>query len=169
VRRASHRANPGDAPGAATPVRRVTTVDRLLAVGAFAMFVILWVGFAIALRGDHAFLDTSWQWLRGLPVPIQVVVWLVFLPIAVGLWIWESTWPPIVGLLLAGGMVAWTLVAVDGLLRALRPARGDCAATGHSATGVTASSTSTPAWHRDRKRAMATRRGKCRSSPRSPD
>lgn len=120
--RASHRANPGDAPGAATPVRRVTTVDRLLAVGAFAMFVILWVGFAIALRGDHAFLDTSWQWLRGLPVPIQVVVWLVFLPIAVGLWIWESTWPPIVGLLLAGGMVAWTLVAVGGLLRALRPA-----------------------------------------------
>jgi hypothetical protein len=47
---------------------------------------------------------------------------VVFLPIAVGLWIWESTWPPIVGLLLAGGMVAWTLVAVGGLVRALRPA-----------------------------------------------
>lgn len=119
--RTSHSVNPGDAPGVGTPVRRVTRADRLFAVGAFAMFVILWVGFAIALAGDHAFLDTTWHWLRALPTPIQGVIWVVFLPLAVGLWIWESTWPPIVGVLLAGGMVAWTLVAVSGLLRALRP------------------------------------------------
>jgi hypothetical protein len=97
-------------------------MDRLFAIGAFAMFVVLWIGFAIALRGDHGFLDASWQWLRALPMPVQVVVWVVILPIAVGLWAWESTWPPIVGILLAGGMVAWTLVAIAGVVRAFRPA-----------------------------------------------
>ena len=120
--RASHPDRPGHPQGSTRFPRRAGRVDRLFAVGASAMFVVLWVGFAFALRGDRAFLDTSWQWLRGLPAPIQVVVWVVFLPIAVGLWIWESTWPPSVGFLLAGGMVAWTLVAVGGLVRALRPA-----------------------------------------------
>jgi hypothetical protein len=102
--------------------RRPGTADRLFAVGAFAMFVVVWVGFAVGLRGDHAFLDTTWEWLRGLPAPIAVVVWLVFLPIACGLWIWESSWTPLVGSLLAVGMVAWTLVAVAGVRRAFRAA-----------------------------------------------
>lgn len=102
--------------------RRPGTADRLFAVGAFAMFVVVWVGFAVAVQGDRAALDTTWEWLRGLPAPIAVVVWLVFLPIAVGLWIWESSWTPLVGSLLAAGMVAWTLVAVAGLRRAFRAA-----------------------------------------------
>jgi len=96
-------------------------MDKLFAVGAFAMFVVLWAGFALALRGDRGFVDSTWQWLRGLPVPIQPIVWVVILPIAVGLWIYESTWSPTVGLLLAIGMVGWTLVAVAGLVRALWP------------------------------------------------
>lgn len=102
--------------------RRPGTADRLFAGGAFAMFVVVWVGLAVAQRGDHAFLDTTWEWLRGLPAPVAVVVWLVFLPIAVGLWIWESSWTPLVGGLLAVGMVVWTLVAVAGLRRAFRAA-----------------------------------------------
>ena len=107
------------------PIRRAHrpgTADRFFALGAFAMFVVLWVGFAIALRGDHATLDATWDWLRGLPDPIQIVTWVVFLPIAVGLWIWESTWPPLVSVLLGAAMVAWTLVAVAGLVRAFRAA-----------------------------------------------
>lgn len=94
-------------------------MDRAFAVGAFGMFVVLWIGFAIALRGDRGFVDSTWQWLRGLPAPVQVVVWVVILPIAVGMWIYESTWPPTVGVLLVVGMIAWTLVAVAGLVRAL--------------------------------------------------
>lgn len=111
-----------DMPRPGAHARRPGTADRLFAVGAFAMFVVVWIGFAVALCGDHAFLDTTWEWLRGLPAPIAVVVWLVFLPIAVGLWIWESSWTPLVGSLLAVGMVAWTLVAVAGLRRAFRGA-----------------------------------------------
>jgi hypothetical protein len=119
---ASHPTDPRDTHRQGTSSRQPGRADRLFALGAFAMFVVLWVGFAIALRGDHAILDTTWDWLRGLPGPIQIVTWVVFLPIAVGLWIWESTWPPLVGILLACGMIAWTLVAVAGLRRAFRAA-----------------------------------------------
>lgn len=55
-------------------------------------------------------------------MPIEIVVWLVFLPLAVGLWVCESTWSTLAGILLAFGMVVWTLVAVGGLLRAVRGA-----------------------------------------------
>ena len=95
-------------------------MDRAFAIGAFAMFVIVWVGYAIALRGDRGSIDQSWEWLRGLPAPIQVIVWVVILPIAVGMWIFESEWTPTAGVLLGVGMIAWTLVAVAGVVRALR-------------------------------------------------
>jgi hypothetical protein len=95
-------------------------MDVAFAMGAFAMFVIVWVGYAMALRGDRGAIDQGWEWLRGLPAPIQVVVWLVFLPIAVGMWIFESEWPPMAGALLGIGMIAWTLVAVAGVVRAFR-------------------------------------------------
>ena len=119
---ASHPAGRPSAQGLAPSVRKAGRVDLVLAVGAFALFVLLWVGFAVALAGNRGLLDAAWDWLRGLPTPAQVVVWVAILPIAVGLWIWESTWPSIVGFSLAAGMVAWTLVAVAGLARAVRAA-----------------------------------------------
>lgn len=94
-------------------------MDKLFPIGAFAMFVVLWIGFAMSLRGDRGLIDSAWQWLRGLPVPVQPIVWVVILPIAVGLWIYESPWSQTVGLLLALGMVAWTLVAVAALVRVI--------------------------------------------------
>jgi hypothetical protein len=115
---APHRPGPSEDDHPVRRAHRPGIADRLFAIGAFAMFVILWVGFAMALRGNHAILDTTWDWLRGLPDPIQVVTWVIFLPIAVGLWIWESTWPPLLGIPLTVGMIAWTLIAVAGLRRA---------------------------------------------------
>ena len=95
-------------------------MDVAFAIGAFAMFVVVWVGYAIALRGDRGLIDQGWEWLRGLPAAIQVIVWLVYLPIADGMWLFESDWPPTAGALLGVGMFAWTLVAVAGLVRAFR-------------------------------------------------
>lgn len=97
-------------------------MDLAFAVGAFAMFVVLWIGFAFAILGDPRVFDPVWQWLRELPLPAQVVVWLVFLPLAVGLWIWESSWSTVAGILLTFGMIAWTFVAIAGLVRAVRAA-----------------------------------------------
>lgn len=119
---ATHTAGPGSVPSPSRSVRRTGLIDRALAIAIFAMFVVVWVGFAVALRGDGGFLDSSWQWLRELPGLVQVVVWVLILPIAVGLWAWESTWTPFVGLLLVAGMIAWTVVAIAGLTRAFRSA-----------------------------------------------
>jgi len=111
-----------DTTGPATSRRGPGRPSRVFAIGAFAMFVALWIGFAVVVLGDPRSFDPLWQGLRSLPTPIQVIAWVVFLPLAVGLWIWESSWAPIVSLMLACGMIAWTLVAVNGMLRALRPA-----------------------------------------------
>ena len=117
---ASLPAGSQDTQRPARSVRRVGRVDMAFAIGAFAMFVIVWVGYAIALLGDRGFIDQSWEWLRSLPPPVQVIVWVVILPIAVGMWIFQSEWPTLAGVLLGMGMIAWTLVAVAGVVRALR-------------------------------------------------
>ena len=119
---ATHPVSPEGVHGSAKAVRPPRWMDRALSVAVLAMFVVVWVGFALALSGNSGMLDSAWQWLRELPGPIQVVVWVLFLPIAVGLWIWESTWPPLVALLLVAGMIAWTFVAIAGAIRAFRPA-----------------------------------------------
>jgi len=99
---------------------RVGRVAAVLTVGAFAVFVLMWAGFAYALAVDPAVLDDAWAWFQGLQMPLAVVVWIVFLPLVVGLWIWESTWPPLVGLALGLGMLAWTLASVSSTIRLLR-------------------------------------------------
>jgi hypothetical protein len=96
------------------------TVPRVMSSYAVAIFVVLWVGFAIALVVNQEWLDMLWTYVRALPLVAEIIVWIIFLPIMVGLWIWESSWPALVRLLGAGGIVAWTLVAVSSFVRSLR-------------------------------------------------
>ena len=96
------------------------TVPRALSTYAVATFVILWIGFAIALMVDRAWLDLLWRWAQTLPTAARIGVWVVFLPIPVGLWIWESSWAVLVRLLAMGGMVIWTTLAVSSFIRAWR-------------------------------------------------
>jgi hypothetical protein len=58
----------------------------------FGIFLILWFAFGAALIFNQGALDGVWQWLTGVPIILQVILWVVFLPITVGLWIWESDW-----------------------------------------------------------------------------
>ena len=97
-----------------------TTVPRALNFYAIAIFVVLWVGFAIALVVNREWLDILWHFVRELPLVAEIIVWVLFLPITVGLWIWESSWPVLVRLLGAGGIVAWTLLAVSSFVRTVR-------------------------------------------------
>ena len=96
------------------------TVPRVLSTYAIVILAMLWVGFAVALVVDREWLDLLWNWVRGLPSVIEIIVWLVFLPITVGLWIWQSSWPTFVRLLAFAGMVVWTLTAVSSFVRAWR-------------------------------------------------
>jgi len=58
----------------------------------FGVFLILWIAFAAALIFSQESLDGVWEWLTGLPLIAEVVLWIVLLPLVLALWIWESDW-----------------------------------------------------------------------------
>jgi hypothetical protein len=95
-------------------------VSRVLSTYAIAIFVVLWVGFAISLVVNPEWLDLLWNWVRALPAVAEILVWVLFLPIMAGLWIWESSWSALVRLLAFGGIVVWTLLAVSSFVRTVR-------------------------------------------------
>jgi len=96
------------------------TVPRAMTIYANVIFVVLWVGFIIALIMNREYLDVLWNWSQALPLLPKIIVWVMFLPIMVGLWIWESSWPALGRLVGLTGIVAWTLLAVSSFYRVLR-------------------------------------------------
>jgi hypothetical protein len=92
-----------------TTSKENSNMNMIINIGAFAILGILWLGFAAALIFNQALLDTAWQTLRGLPVIVQAVVWLLVLPVAAGLWIWETSWPLWLRLLLVIGLGVVTI------------------------------------------------------------
>ena len=93
---------------------------RVLSVYAIVIFVILWVGFIVALVVNPEWLNMLWDWVRALPLVAEIIVWAAFLPIVVGLWIWTSAGPVLLRLLGAAGIVGWTIVAVYNFIKVLR-------------------------------------------------
>ena len=81
------------------------------------IFVVLWAGFAIIMIVNREWFDILWNTVRGLPLVVEIIVWVLFLPIMVGLWIWESSWPVLVRLLGFAGIVGWTILAVSNFKR----------------------------------------------------
>jgi ABC-type amino acid transport system permease subunit len=75
----------------------------------FAIFAIIWVAFAAGLIFSQGSIDQAWQTVRGLPLIVQLVVWVLVLPVMIGLWVWETTWPLIVRLVLVAGVAGWNL------------------------------------------------------------
>ena len=96
------------------------TMPRVLSTYAIVIFALLWIGFAVALVVNRAWLDSAWDRLRSLPLIAEIGVWVLFLPITTGLWVWTSSWPALVRLIAAAGIAAWTIVAVTGFARAVR-------------------------------------------------
>ena len=88
-----------------------------MSIYANVIFVVLWVGFVVALIVDREWLDVLWNWAQALPLVPRIIVWLVFLPIMVGLWIWESSWPVFGRLVGFAGIAAWTGVAMFNFYR----------------------------------------------------
>lgn len=84
-------------------------MDGLVAVSAFALFVVLWAAFVVALVVSQGSIDAVWEWLRGLPMVAQAVVGLALLPVVAGLWVWETGWPVAVRLIIVGGLAVATL------------------------------------------------------------
>ena len=76
----------------------------------FVIFAIIWLAFGAALIWSQGSLDQAWQMIRGLPLVVQIVVWVLFLPVMVGLWIWETTWPLVLRVVLIFGVAGWNLL-----------------------------------------------------------
>ena len=74
------------------------------------IFGALWVAFGVALLWSQGSLDQAWATIRGLPLVVQLVVWLLFLPVMAGLWIWETTWPLVIRVLAIVGFAGWNLL-----------------------------------------------------------
>jgi hypothetical protein len=77
---------------------------------AFVIFLLLWLGFGVALVASQGGLHDAWRWVRDLPLVAQGIVWLLFLPVVVGLWIYETTWPLVLRLIVIAGLAWWSLM-----------------------------------------------------------
>jgi ABC-type amino acid transport system permease subunit len=88
----------------------------------FIVFAVIWVAFGAGLLLSEGSLDQAWQAIRGLPLIVQVLVWLLFLPVMIGLWVWETTWPLILRLVVVLGIAGWNLlVFLPKAFQAARP------------------------------------------------
>ena len=96
------------------------TVPRVMSIYANAIFLLLWVGFAVALIANREWLDTVWEWVQSMPLEQRIPVWLIFLPILVGLWIWQSSWSTFGRVAGFAGIIAWTIVAITSLIKNFR-------------------------------------------------
>jgi hypothetical protein len=84
-------------------------MNTLISISAFAIFSVLWLGFAAAIVFNPSVLDTVWQSFRALPWALQGVIWLLVLPVTAGLWIWETSWPLWLRLILVIGL-GWVTI-----------------------------------------------------------
>jgi hypothetical protein len=88
----------------------------------FGIFAIIWIAFAAGLIWSQGSLDQAWEAIRGLPLIVQAVVWVLFLPVMIGLWVWETSWPLIVRLVLVVSVAGWNLLMfLPKALQAPRP------------------------------------------------
>jgi ABC-type amino acid transport system permease subunit len=88
----------------------------------FGVFALVWIALGVGLIWSQGSIDQAWESIRGLPLIIQALVWLLFLPVMIGLWIWETTWPLLVRLILVIGIAGWNLlVFLPRAAQAVRP------------------------------------------------
>lgn len=85
-----------------------------------AFMVGMWILFFVALVGDR--LDDVWQWVRDMPLVVELGLWLLTFPWLLGTAVWESSWAPTVRVLLVATFaVGWTLISIP---RRKKTARG---------------------------------------------
>lgn len=84
-------------------------MNMVISISAFVILAVLWLGFGAALIFNQTLLDTVWQFFRGMPLVLQLIVGFLILPVVAGLWIWESALPLWMRLILVIGLGIATL------------------------------------------------------------
>ena len=96
------------------------TLPRLMNIYASTVFVLLWLGFFIALLVNRTWLDSLWNWVQGLPGVPRIIIWVVLTPAMTLLWVWQSPWSTLGKVTGYAGVIAWTLVAASSVYKAFR-------------------------------------------------
>jgi hypothetical protein len=91
------------------PTARPTT-------GAYAWFGLMvgsWLAFAVLAVTSEDTLTSVWDWVRGLPLVLELVVWFLTFPWMLALAVWESAWSDAARLLVVLAIAtAWTLMSI---------------------------------------------------------
>jgi hypothetical protein len=73
---------------AVTRSRRRLTMEWF----AFVVLAAAFVAFVALMFTDPSRLDSLWTSLRGLPIAVQVLIWLLLLPLVLALAVWQAGW-----------------------------------------------------------------------------
>ncbi len=89
---------------------------------AWAIFIVAgWGVFAYLLLVASGGLTAAWEWVRSLPLLIQLVMWLLLLPWMLALWISQTPWAPAVRIILIAGIALATFwISIPPLFRRSR-------------------------------------------------
>jgi hypothetical protein len=107
-------------PGTSRRTRVGRRVERGIAIYGAIVFTLLWAGIVLGVASGGAIFDDAWSWLTSLQPIASVLAWLLFLPIAIGLWAWSAGLAGWATALVLAGLIAWTGVAINGLVRTFR-------------------------------------------------
>ena len=77
-----------------TPLARRVVRARTQAQGStfFALMAGLWGAFVALLAAAPTTLDDAYDWLTGLPIVWEIVMWILTLPWTIGYVVYESSW-----------------------------------------------------------------------------
>lgn len=79
-------------------------MEQLFNVTVFALFAVLWAGFAFLLVTNPGAVDSFWAWTGDQHIVVQLLVWVLLLPIMAGLWLWETDWHLVARIVLVAGI-----------------------------------------------------------------
>jgi hypothetical protein len=85
-------------------------------LGAYLWFVGmvgLWTAFGVVALTSVEKLSDLWEWVTGLPVVAEVVVWIAAFPWVLGVWVSQTSWAEWLRILLVVCFaVGWTVVSI---------------------------------------------------------
>ena len=94
----------GTAAARATP----TTGEMIFNIAVFGASTAASLAFAYYLFADPSQLTELWQWIRALPLLVQLVMWALLLPWMLALWIWSTPWAFAIRLVLVVSVLLFT-------------------------------------------------------------
>ena len=95
---------------AATAATKVTptTGEMIFNIAIFGASTAASVALAYYLFTDPSQLTELWQWIRTLPLLVQLTMWALLLPWMTALWIWSTPWAFAIRLVLVLGVLLFT-------------------------------------------------------------